>query len=452
MPYTEQELLNGLVRCHNENGSTAAKVLNDSANDYPTQPTYHNNFGSMNEARKQAGVPVMKQSQRWTRDDVIEQIKEVVDENGYFRLSMMDDIKGPNKGSVYTHFDGVDEALQCVFDDREIDTLTQKPVKYSKDELVEYMQECEDIYGKVSIDIMNNDSYLPSSNPYYSLFDNFEDAKEKAGVDKYERNSYDYYKYSALELLELLQDCYESENSTLAEDIQNFDKAPSPSVYNRRFGSIVSARELADIPQPKIDYKKDRKYTTTEIIEHLKEVYESEGDTKTNTLDAVEGPSTQVYQSRFDSLETAREVANLPVTQYIKNEKWMNIVGKDLDNIDGYVSDADRYVYVLELDLRGDEAYYIGQTKNPYKRIKQYITSTPAMRLNKVTEHGLAASRREAYVNTGAEVTDVKYIISMSKENSEDEQNFVDRVKERERRESFTVAIDKNCVNVFGGR
>lgn len=451
MPYKEQELLNELVRCHKENDSTAEKILNDPTNDYPTQPTYHNHFGSMNEARKQAGIPVMNQSQQWTKDDVIEQITKIVDEREYFRLSMMDERDGPNKASVYTHFDTVEEALQEIFGEN-IDEITQKPAKYSKDELLKYMQECEDIYGKVSIDIMNDDSYLPSSYPYYNLFENFEDAKEKANVGKYEHNSYDYYKYSALELLELLQDCYESEDSTLAEDIQDFDEAPSPAVYNRRFGSIVSARELADIPQPKIDYEKDRTYTTDEIIEHLKEVYTSEGDTKTSTLNSVEGPSPQVYQSRFDSLETAREVAELPVTQYIKNEKWMDIVGKDLDNIDGYKSDADRYVYVLELDLRGDEAYYIGQTKNPYKRIKQYITSTPAMRLNKVTENGIAVSRREEYLNTGAEVTDVKYIISMSKENGENEQNFIDRVRERERRESFTVAIDKNCVNIFGGR
>lgn len=451
MPYTEQELLNELVRCHKENDSTAEKILNNSANDYPTQPTYHNHFGSMNEARKQAGIPVMKQSQKWTKDDVIEQIESIIDTNGYFRLSMMDDIDGPNKSTVYTHFDTVEEALQEIFDEN-IDKITQKPAKYSKDELLEYMRECENMYGKVTIDIMNNDSYLPSSYPYYNLFDNFETAKEKANVDKYEHNSYDYYQYSALELIELLKECHNEKGSTLAEDIQDFDKTPSPSVYNRRFGSIVSARELSDIPQPKIDYERNRKYTTTEIIEHLKKVYESEGDTKTSTINSVDGPSTQVYKSRFDSLETAREVAKLPVTQYIKSQRWMDIVGEDLDNIDGYKSDADKYVYVLELNIRGDTGYYIGQTKNPYKRIKQYITSTPKMRLNKVTEYGLASARREDYVNTGTKVTDVKYLISMYKGDGEDEKNFIDRVREQERRESFTVAIDENCVNIFGGR
>ena len=451
MPYTKQELLNELVRCHKENGSTSEKILNDSSNNYPTQPTYNNHFGSMNDARKKAGVPVVNQGQQWTKDMVVEQIKTVVDTNGYFRLSMMDDIDGPNKSSVYTHFDSIKEALENTFDTN-IDELTQKPAKYSEEELLEYMRECENMYGKVTIDIMNDDSYLPSSHPYYNLFDNFEAAKERAGVDTYERNSYDYYQYSALELIDALKECHEEKGSTLAEDIQAFDMAPSPSIYTQRFGSIVSARDIADIPQPKKDCGPEREYTTSEIIEHLKRVYESEGDTKTTTINFVDGPSSQVYKSRFGSLQTAREIAELPVTQYIKNEKWMEIVGEDLDAIDGYLSDADRYVYVLELDLRGDTGYYVGQTKNPYKRIKQYITSTPKMRLNKVTEHGLAASRRDDYVNTGTEVTDVKYLISLYKEDGESEQNFIDRVKERERRESFTVAIDEGCVNVFGGR
>jgi len=284
------------------------------------------------------------------------------------------------------------------------------------------------------------------------LFENFEQAKELAGVETYNRNSYDYYQYSSPELIEALKECNKEMGSTLAEDIQEFDKTPSPAVYNRRFGSIVSARDIAGIPQPEVNYERTVEYTSSEIIDHLKEVHEEVGDTKTETINNVDGPSAQVYRSRFGSLKNAREIAELPVTQYIKNQQWMDIVGDDLNNITGYKNSADAYIYILKLDMRGSDAYYVGQTTNPYKRIKQYITQTPKMKLNKVTENGLAATRREEYENTGTEVVDIEYIISMNKAENETKEMFMDRVIERERRESFTVAIDKNCVNVFGGR
>jgi len=450
MPYTDQELLNELVRCYEENGETSEKILNDSSNGFPTQPTYNNRFNSLNEARKRAGVPVVKQGQSWSKDKVVEQIKQVTEESGYFNLSMMDNSDGPNSSSLYTHFDSVSEAVKFVFPERE--NTVDKPSKYSKDELIEYMKECENVYGKVTINILNTDDYFPSSYPYYKLFENFEQAKELAGVETYNRNSYDYYQYSSPELIEALKECNKEMGSTLAEDIQEFDKTPSPAVYNRRFGSIVSARDIADIPQPEVNYERTVEYTSSEIIDHLKEVHEEVGDTKTETINNVDGPSAQVYRSRFGSLKNAREIAELPVTQYIKNQQWMDIVGDDLNNITGYKNSADAYIYILKLDMRGSDAYYVGQTTNPYKRIKQYITQTPKMKLNKVTENGLAATRREEYENTGTEVVDIEYIISMNKAENETKEMFMDRVIERERRESFTVAIDKNCVNVFGGR
>lgn len=452
MPYTDQELLNELVKCHQENGTTSEKMLNDSSNDYPTQPTYRNRFGSLNKARKKAGVPVVKQGQKWTKEQVIETINNVVDEHGYFKLSFMDNFSGPSSKSIYTHFDSVEEALSESFERDKIDTITQKPPTYTKDELASYMKECEQIYGKVTISIINNDSYFPSSYPYQKEFGSFSEAKKYANVESAGRDNHDYYQYSAPELIEALQKCYEKRGSTLAADINEFSEGPSYTIYNRRFGSIVSARDIAGVPQPKKTDNVEKKYSSSKLIEHLKHVYKEEGDTKTDTINSVEGPSSQPYKSRFGSMKNAREIAELPVTQYKRSQQWNEVVGEDLDNIDGYKTDADRYVYVLKLDLRGEEAYYIGQTVNPYRRIGQYITTTPQMRLNKVTPYGLAASRREEYKNTGTSVKDVVYIISMYKEEDEEERNFVDRVKERERRESFTVAIDKNCTNIFGGR
>lgn len=450
MPYSKQELLNKLVECYENEGTTSEAVLNDPSNDYPTQPTYNNHFGSLNNARRKAGLPVIRQSQQWTKDDVIKEINSIYEKEGYFTSSMMEETDGPNPSSIYTHFDSVSEAITEAGLDADRDT--RRLNKWNTDELLQYLRECYEIYGKCTISIINNDDYFPSSGAYQYHFESFSEAKEQAGLSQYEKRASDYYKYTAPELIDALKSCHNEGGSTLYEDILSHDDCPTPAVYTRRFGSLSNAREIADIPEPIVDYnQRTEEWSSDKLLELLRQFEEQHGDTRTSTLNEYGPPTSAVYINRFGSLETARELADCKRTNYITHERWQEIVG-DIENLDGYDSTADGYVYVLQVDLDGEEAYYVGQTVNPIRRLKNYIIGKPRARWNKQTPFGKVSTNRDEYTNISCSVVDVLYVVSMYKGEGESEETFRRRRLERERKESFTVALDKNTTNVFGGR
>lgn len=71
--YTDEELLQDLRRCEEEHGKVTQKIINNTENDYANSTTYRTHFGTLTEAKKEAGVEV---SQDHLTDEEYERINK----------------------------------------------------------------------------------------------------------------------------------------------------------------------------------------------------------------------------------------------------------------------------------------------------------------------------------------------------------------------------------------
>lgn len=331
MPYTEQELLEELVRCYNNEGHTLSKTLNDKHNDYPTQMTYQNRFGSLNAAREKAGVPTRKQAQTTDRETFIKQANNMYETYGDIKSTWFKQ-KSEFKSTYQLYFDSFDELLQQT----------------------EY---------------------------------------------------YDEVKQNRIETRERIAE----ENS------------------------------------------KNIGYDDEYLIEHLTEVYKTHGCTSTKTINSIEGPSSGAYVSHFGSLPNAREIADIQDYD-IEGERLRQLVG-DIKNIAGYDSDADAHIYVVTIKINGNNVYYVGMSSSLRSRLETHMNGAPEVSLYEVTEFGNAMlPRNETRSRESASVESVEYVVPMYRESNESNEMFRRRVLERERKESYVVALENNTTDVFGGR
>lgn len=331
MPYTEQELLQELVRCYTEEGNTLTKTLNDKNTDYPTQMTYQNRFGSLNNAREKAGVPIRKQAQTTDRESLIVEANKMYEEFGNIKS-----------------------------------TWFQEKDKFTS--------------------------------TYTLYFDSFEELLKES----------DYYE----EVMEKRQENREKTASIVAE---------------------------------KNSY--DEEY----LLDHLQKVYDEYGTTSTTLIEKINGPSPTSYRTHFGSLPNARDIVGIEDNN-IQGERFRRVINS-LDEVDGYDDNADSHIYVLQINTHGKDVFYVGQSSNLSNRLKNHCNNAPEVSLFEITEYGKAMKPRDSVrSDCEAEVSKIEYCIPLYQEENESDTMFRRRVLERERKESYVVALEHETTNVYGGR
>jgi hypothetical protein len=311
MGYTKNELIQQLIKCYEENGHTRTTLLNSPNNDYPSQVTYNNHFGSMADAREAAGL-----------------------------------------------YGG-----------------------HTREKVIESIEKCFDKHSRITTTLLNEDDELLNSSVLYAHFDTISDAIESADIN------------------------------------QDVDRVRS-------------------------------KYTEEELLDELIRCKEEEGNTKTQTVDSRDGPSSQAYRSKFGSIQSARELAGINCKF---NKTYSDKVKKWMENTQ-YEDNADAHIYVLSISIDGEKAYYIGESQNVTSRIHSHLEN-PQFTTKNNTKYGeVISTRRETGRVNDIKIEGIEYVIPIYRNDGESDEIFRKRRKYREHHEHLSVAIDKNTLEVYGGR
>lgn len=199
---SDEELLSSLQECYQKEGVVDGATLNDSSNDYPTQPTYSYRFsGGLEEACKKASVPFGIKKEFETREDVIEAAESFFKQNNELRVdnfNSSDEL--PSSSRMYRLFDSIGELIEETSITQEIRRQKQKSraktresissaKKYNENDekaLIEHLWWVLKEKGDCTSKSINN-TPGPSSTVYKDVFGSVTEARQKAGVDKFHR-------------------------------------------------------------------------------------------------------------------------------------------------------------------------------------------------------------------------------------------------------------------------
>lgn len=200
---TDQELIDALQRCYSKHGEISVSILNNTKNNYPTQPTYSYRFdGGLEAACEKAGVPY--KSSQWDRDSLIQATQKFFNKNGDVgvRHFAEPDNELPSSSTLYEYFDSFDDLIEKTDVSEEIreQKRENKKVaranankKYSsqdKEELIEHLWWVMKQYGDAKTNSIN-DAPGPSTNVYTRIFGSLPSAREEAGLNKFDKESLD---------------------------------------------------------------------------------------------------------------------------------------------------------------------------------------------------------------------------------------------------------------------
>lgn len=179
MEYTKDKLLSELRRCYEENGEVTVKILNNSENNYPTQPTYRKYFGSINEAKSEVGI-----KRNMTKEEIRDSINSIINSGNNISLKQLKkhDIES---SQLYAHFDSIDDAISF--------TSGKAADQFYRSKYLSIIDEFENISCK-EIDRCEK---LPSQSTILKYFDSIDDIREELG-----REVQESYKERAKELIE----------------------------------------------------------------------------------------------------------------------------------------------------------------------------------------------------------------------------------------------------------
>lgn len=314
---------------------------------------------------------------------------------------------------------------------------------YSKDELKSELLRCYKQEGAVTTDILNSsENNYPTQMTYYNHFGSLRDAKRSVGI---------IAGYTRDDVISDIQECYERHDEVSTKALNNDDSLVNYQVVYKHFGSISDAVESADInwqeAKIKREYDIDLQYTKEELLQNLEECKESEGDTKTTTIDNFGGPTSQVYRDRFGSLTNARKICGLEESfKGGKNSKVQRLIS----NAD--IDDSDAHIYVLKLSVNGQDAYYVGESTSIKDRLFSHIHRTKIQAWAHGPHGKILAPREETNKLNEIEIESIEYTIPLYQEQGESDIDFRRRRKYKEHHEHLSVAIDKNTLEVYGGR
>jgi hypothetical protein len=313
---------------------------------------------------------------------------------------------------------------------------------YTKDELKSELLRCYENEGTITSKILNSpDNDYPTQMTYYNYFGSLAEAKSAVDIIAgYRKN----------EVLSDIRKCYEKYNEVSTSVLDNDDELVNYSTVYKHYGSLEDAVKEADISwdNAKTEHEGNKKYSRDELIQNLIDCKEEKGDTKTSTVDNFDGPTSGVYRDRFGSLTEARKVAQIEESfKNGKNGKVKRLVkSADVDK------DADAIIYVLEITVNNETAYYVGETTDIKSRLRSHVYRTRIQTWAHGTHGKILAPRTKSGELNEIEVKSIEYTIPLYKNKDESDIGFRRRRKYREHHEHLSVAIDNNTLDVYGGR
>lgn len=195
---SDDELISALQKCYREEGVVDGPTLNDTDNDYPTQPTYSYRFDNgLREACNLADVPYGSKKS-WSKERIVEVSEDYFNENG--TLLVKDFTKSetlPTTSVLYEHFDSITDLIEetSVTDkikeqkkeNRKINRQesSNREGKYSADDkeaLEDHLWWVMKEYGDTKTDTVD-EAPGPSSTTYGRIYGSIIEARKEAGLE-----------------------------------------------------------------------------------------------------------------------------------------------------------------------------------------------------------------------------------------------------------------------------
>lgn len=296
-------------------------------------------------------------------------------------------------------------------------------VKISNKELLDELERCYDENGKVTATILNDPSNdYPTQPTYSSRFGSIEDALKKRGLEPATRgvNS----EWDKDKVVEVVSSWYRNNDETIDTSVLNANNdLPTPNIVYKHFKSLDDLYKECGIYE---SIKKDRremrkivskKYSSenkNDLINHLLWIQANKGDTKHTT----EAGLSQSYKENFED-----RIGDLP---------------------DEYDSEADGYIYVLQMRRKTENYYYVGMSTSLKKRLNAHSKGS-----TKVTLHH--ENVRDTLSNLSIFPISIIRVHNMYMKDEETREEFRNRMKSKEHVISYEVASGLNTRNILSG-
>lgn len=195
---SDDELISELQRCYENEGVVDGPTLNDTSNDYPTQPTYTYRFdGGLREACEIADVPYGKNNS-WDRESIVEAAEQHFKENGELFVANFTSNKNlPSTSVLYNNFDSIKDLVEATSMTEEIKTQKREHRKITnekhastarkydstdKEALENHLWWVMKEYGDTKTETVDK-APGPSSTVYQDVYGSIIDARSAAGID-----------------------------------------------------------------------------------------------------------------------------------------------------------------------------------------------------------------------------------------------------------------------------
>tara|TARA_Y100000310_G_scaffold337627_1_gene425203 strand:- start:1517 stop:2824 length:1308 start_codon:yes stop_codon:yes gene_type:complete len=309
--YTKEELIKRLQKLAQKLSKTP--TIKDLREDKttPSYIVYYNNFGSWNNALKEAKLKINYEYEFYSQKNLLRFLKEFA--NAKRRSPKTEDFQNnnnlPSPKTYFQRFGSWNNALK----EAKLEINIRKD--YTNDELLNILKEKAKEIGRSPIgNDMNNDRNMPDRSTYDIHFGSMNHALRLADLEV----KYQFRKWTKKQLVEWLQKKYYELGET--PGIRDFDKdpeAPAKNTIRKVFGNWTNALREANIPVKRFRSEKE----LIEIIKKLaKELHRTPTRIDVNKVKGV--PSYQPFVAKFGSYTAACLRADLIPNDGRNNKIW----------------------------------------------------------------------------------------------------------------------------------
>lgn len=234
-----------LRRCHDEHSACTPQLFTDLSNTCSASLVIRR-FGSWLDAKERAGLDPNTdrtgRNQVYSDADVLKHLRECARRNdGKCTVALLQDEPDLVAPSVAVgRFGSWLEAKQEAGIDSDGRTANHRPRKYTDEDYLELLRECNRKHGKVTQRLFDveaeQDEEHPTSGAVRKRFDSWNEAKSKAGLTA------NTGQYTDKELIEMLHECREKHGKVTTSTFASDAEFCSPETLQRRFGSWSEAK------------------------------------------------------------------------------------------------------------------------------------------------------------------------------------------------------------------
>jgi hypothetical protein len=181
--YSDEQILSHIRECANRHGTATTELL-DQEDDLVASSVAIERFGSWSEAKTQAGLdPDARENnarpREYSDEEYLGLLRDCEEKYGQATQRTFDDAEEyPSAGAIRKRFGSWGDAKE------QAGLNVGKNRKYSKEELLEMLRECQDRHGKCTAHVFADDDDFCSPETVQRAFGSWSDAKKTATSER----------------------------------------------------------------------------------------------------------------------------------------------------------------------------------------------------------------------------------------------------------------------------